>query len=150
MGGGAAVNGVLLTPLKRIATPKGDVLHGIKATDPGFAGFGEAYFSIVLEGATKGWKRHRRMTLNLVCAAGAVQFVVHDGSGDPASMFSVVLAPSEARHRRLTVAPGLWVGFRGVGPGENIILNLASELHDPTEAEARELEAFPWPADRGA
>ena len=41
------VEGVLLTPLKRIHHPKGDVFHGMKKSDAGFSGFGEAYFSTI-------------------------------------------------------------------------------------------------------
>ena len=39
------INGVSVTPLKRIFTPKGDVLHALKSSDSDFCGFGEAYFS---------------------------------------------------------------------------------------------------------
>jgi hypothetical protein len=31
-----------------------------------------------------------------------------------------------------------------VGAGRNLLLNLASIAHDPAEADARPLDAFPW------
>lgn len=140
------MKGVVLTPLRRIPTPKGDVLHCMKAGEDGFAGFGEAYFSCVRERVIKGWKRHREMTLNLICALGAVRVVVHDGSSDPANRLDVILSPdSEERYRRLTVPPLHWVGFQGVGPSENMLLNIASMRHDPAEADTADLAAFPWP-----
>jgi len=134
-----------LTPLRRIATPKGDVLHGMKCHDPGFGGFGEAYFSMVLPGAVKGWKRHREMTLNLICPQGAVRVVVH--AGEPhVDMLDVVLSPDAPdTYCRLTVPPGHWVGFAGWSEGPNLILNLASCLHDPAEADTLPLDAFVWP-----
>ena len=46
--------GLLFTPLRRIPTANGEVRHGLRASDVGFAGFGEAYFSEVLPGAIKG------------------------------------------------------------------------------------------------
>ena len=49
------VEGVLLTPLKQIYHPKGNVFHGMKKSDPGFSGFGEAYFSTINFGDTKIW-----------------------------------------------------------------------------------------------
>jgi dTDP-4-dehydrorhamnose 3,5-epimerase len=135
-----------LTALRRVPTPKGDVLHGMKAGDPGFTGFGEAYFSTIAHGAIKGWKRHREMTLNLVCPFGAVRFVVHDGGGDPATWLDVTLSPDTAElYRRLTVPPMLWVAFEGVG-AENIVLNVADRRHDPQEAETADLSVFAWPA----
>ncbi len=132
--------GVLLTRLRRIPTPLGAVLHGIKAVDPGYAGFGEAYFSTVAHGAVKGWKRHTRMVLNLVVCCGTIRFYVRQG--DWAG--SVALSPDEDRtHARLTVPPGVWMAFEGVGEATNMVLNVASIGHDPSEAQAAALEAFP-------
>ena len=139
------MSNILLTPLRRMPTPNGDVLHGIKMTDAGFCGFGEAYFSIILGGSTKGWKRHRDVTLNLICVAGAVQFVVHDG-GFRTPTANVILSPNAPdQYRRLTVPPMFWVAFRGLNPGENIILNVASNVHDPHESDHADLTVFPWP-----
>ena len=43
------MDGIILTPLKRINHPKGDIFHAMKKTDLGFEGFGEAYFSTINE-----------------------------------------------------------------------------------------------------
>lgn len=130
-----------LTALKRISTPKGDVLHGMKASDAGYEGFGEAYFSQVFSGDTKGWKRHLRMTLNLVCVAGAIQVMVRDGDGR--MVLDTQLSPDTPDlYNRLTVPPGYFVAFQGVAPQTSMLLNVASIPHDPDEAESRPLDAF--------
>ena len=121
------MDGVIVTPLKRISHVKGDIFHAMKKSDSGFNGFGEAYFSTINQGDRKGWKKHLQMTLNLVVAHGEVEFVVYDGS----SFFSVKL--SKKNYQRLTVPPGLWVAFRGVD-NYNMLLNLANLEHDPDEA----------------
>ena len=72
------MDGVTLTPLKIISHPSGDVLHGIKSSEGSFTGFGEAYFSTVNQGDIKGWKKHSKMTLNLVVPKGEIQFVIFD------------------------------------------------------------------------
>jgi len=72
MGTNVNIEDVLITPLSIIDTVGGDVLHAMKCTDNGYNGFGEAYFSIINKGMTKGWKRHREMVLNLVVAVGEV------------------------------------------------------------------------------
>ena len=140
------MNGVLLTPLRQIAlASKGDVWHAMKKDDPGFAGFGEAYFSLVAQDAVKGWKRHREMTLNLVCVQGAVRVVVHGDIDKSNAVCDVKLSPqTEASYQRLTVPPGLWVAFQGLAAGGNMLLNLASCMHDPQEAEVLDLEALPY------
>ena len=60
------MDGVILTPLKQIYNSKGDIFHAMKKSDKGFNGFGEAYFSTILKGEIKGWKKHTRMTLNII------------------------------------------------------------------------------------
>lgn len=135
------MRGVERSPLRRIPTPGGDVLHALKEGDAGFAGFGEAYLTTIEHGARKGWKRHNRMVMNLVVAHGHVRFVVHDAEGGRSEAFE--LSPNEPeRHARLTVQPGLWMGFQGLGEGLNVILNVASIRHDPTEADNRPPDFF--------
>lgn len=136
------LSGVLLTPLKRIPGQEGEVRHGVKATDPGFSTFGEAYFSSVNRGAVKGWKRHSQMTLNLIAVSGCIRFIVRDDQGDFAAF---ELSPDlPDGYARLTVPPGLWMAFGGKGEGVNLLLNVANLPHDPSEAENRPLANFEW------
>jgi dTDP-4-dehydrorhamnose 3,5-epimerase len=137
--------GAIVTPLRRIYNPKGDVFHGLKASEDSFKGFGEAYFSSVNSGVIKGWKRHREMTLNLIVPAGTIEF--HLCSEDGSNGESVRLGNS--RYARLTVPPGIWMAFRGIGEGLNLLLNVASIPHDPDEAVNVPLERFPLPQKDG-
>jgi dTDP-4-dehydrorhamnose 3,5-epimerase len=127
------MDGVTLTPLKQITHPKGDIFHAMKASDDGFSGFGEAYFSTVNQGEVKGWKKHTEMTLNLVVVIGEIEFVVYDDN----RFYGVKL--SKNNYQRLTVEPGLWLAFRGLD-SENMLLNLASIEHDPNESENVDLD----------
>ncbi len=132
---------VVFTPLRRVPTPKGEVRHGLRVSEPSFAGFGEAYFTEVLPGRTKGWKRHTRMVMNLVVVTGTVAFILHDGADTGCAKY-VLSAEDAGEYGRLTVPPGWWMAFHGAGPNHNLLMNLASSEHDPAEAEARPLEAF--------
>lgn len=123
------MDGVILTPLKQIHHPKGDIFHAMKQSDIGFDGFGEAYFSTINQNDIKGWKKHTKMTLNLVAPVGEIEFVVYDENTK--EFFSVKL--SQNNYQRLTVMPNLWMAFRGIGE-YNMLLNLASVKHDPNEA----------------
>ncbi|RXJ69004.1 dTDP-4-dehydrorhamnose 3,5-epimerase [Halarcobacter ebronensis] len=135
------MDGVILTPLKQIFNPKGDVFHGMKKSDQGFNGFGEAYFSTIHQGDIKGWKKHTSMTLNLVVPFGEVEFVLYNE--DSKEFFNIKL--SQKNYQRLTVKPNLWMAFRGVGEN-NMLLNIASIEHDPSEAINISLEeiAYEW------
>ncbi|MDA3876709.1 MAG: dTDP-4-dehydrorhamnose 3,5-epimerase [Halothiobacillus sp.] len=123
------MDGVTLTPLKQIHHPKGDIFHAMKKSDSGFDGFGEAYFSTILQDDIKGWKKHTLMTLNLVVPVGEIEFVVY--SEISKEFCSAKL--SQNNYQRITVQPGLWLAFRGIGE-YNVLLNLASIEHDPIEA----------------
>lgn len=122
---------VLVTPLNRIPTSGGDVLHTMKQSDAGFSGFGEAYFSWISPGAVKAWKRHMRMTMNLVVPVGQVQFVFWNADE---RMFREEVIGT-ARYMRLTVPPGIWFGFQGHAESSSLVLNIGSIAHDPDEVE---------------
>ena len=136
------IDGVILTPLKKITHPKGDILHGIKNNDDGYAGFGEAYFSIIKQGDIKGWNRHKNMTLNLIVPTGEVTFIIYDDrekSKTKGIFYKVNLSPSN--YKRLTVPPGLWLAFKGGYVNKNnLILNISNMAHDPDEIERKALE----------
>lgn len=126
-----SLNDILITPLARIPTQGGDVLHAMRRDDTGYAGFGEVYFSWVAPGAIKAWKRHTRMTMNVVAPVGNVRFVFRlDGANE----FRVEEIGVD-RYARLTVPPGIWFGFQGLAEAHSLVLNIANLPHDPNEVE---------------
>jgi dTDP-4-dehydrorhamnose 3,5-epimerase len=128
---------ILVTPLARIRTPNGDVMHGMKNSDREFAGFGEAYFSWVDGNAVKAWKRHTRMTMNLIVPVGNVRVVFFtEEEGFRVEEIGI------SNYARLTVPPGIWFGFKGLDMPQNLLLNIASILHDPTEVERRDINTI--------
>ena len=136
------IEGVTLTPLRCIHTPKGDVRHALKATEDTYRGFGEAYFSEIHFGEWKGWKRHNRMTLNIVVVTGRVKFIICDNrtnSPTCGQQEEIVLSP-DTNYQRLTIAPGLWMAFEGLSQGTSILLDIIPEPHDPQEADSCEWE----------
>ena len=133
------MDGVILTAVKQIHNPKGDVFHAMKKSDDGFDGFGEAYFSTICKDDIKGWKKHTKMTLNLVVPVGEIEFVIYDENKK--EFFRINL--SHNNYKRLTIKSGLWMAFRGIGEN-NVLLNIASIEHDPNEAENMELKSIKY------
>jgi len=130
------IKGVSLTPLKVIPHPKGEIRHGLKSSEESFEGFGEAYFSQILTNEIKGWKKHTKMTLNLVVPVGQIRFVVFSELNN--EFFETTLG--KTNYQRLTIQPNLWVAFQGIGNGLNLLLNLANIEHEPKEADTRDIE----------
>lgn len=138
---GSGLEEITITPLARIAVSGGDVWHAMKSGDPGFSGFGEAYFSWVEKGAIKAWKQHHRMTLNLIVPVGEVRFVfVRD---DSLKTFREEIV-GVSRYARLTVSPGIWFGFQGLATPQSLVLNIADISHDPDEVFRRELKEIKY------
>ena len=134
------IEGVILTPLKQIVNPKGDLYHAMKQSDNGYKSFGEAYFSTVTKDEIKGWKKHTVMVLNLIVPIGAVEFIIYDDRIDSSTknqFFSLIL--SQENYQRLTVHAGVWMAFKGIGEDLNMLLNIASIEHDPSEAITKQL-----------
>ena len=142
------IEGVLLTPLKVIHVAEGDVFHAIKSNDPGYVDFGEAYFSTIHSGVIKPWKRHTRMTLNLVVIKGLVRFVVHDDRPHSPTLgvTSEYVIGLPDNYSRLTITPGLWMSFQGLGIETSLLLNVADIPHEPAEADrgGKDDFAFDW------
>ncbi len=134
------IEGVSLTPLRIISHPKGNIKHGLKQSEMDFNGFGEAYFSQILPHQIKGWKKHTRMTLNLIVPVGEIRFVVFSETEN--QFFDVTLG--DKNYQRLSIKPNLWVAFQGTGKDLNLLLNLASLEHDPDEAENIDLDQIPF------
>ena len=115
--------------------------HVLKKTDDGYLDFGEAYFSSVKYLAVKAWKRHTKMTMNLIVPHGKINFVMTDGQ----RFKSFVL--SRENYKRLTVPPMIWFGFQGLSDNEeSLVLNVADVAHHPDEVERKELSdiKFDW------
>jgi dTDP-4-dehydrorhamnose 3,5-epimerase len=139
------IKGVTLTKLKKIFHPQGNIFHAMKKSDDGFSGFGEAYFSTIKSGEIKPWKKHTKMTLNLVVPMGKIRFVIYDdnvGSESIGEFQEVVL--SKENYCRLTVAPGLWMAFEGVEDETNLLLNIANIQHDPKEAIRKNIDEIQY------
>lgn len=122
---------VTLTKLRKINNPKGDLYHVLKSSELEYSGFGEAYFTSIHHKEIKGWKRHNRMTLNLVVPFGDVKFYIRCSNND--RMYTYVIGDSN--YQRLTVPPGYWVAFEGVANNTSLILNIANIEHDINESD---------------
>ena len=137
------IDGVILTPLKQIYHPKGNVFHCIKHSDVGYVGFQEAYFSTIKHGVIKPWKKHLKMTLNIIVPVGEIKFVIYDDREKSLSkgrFMEVNLSQND--YQRLTIPSTLWMAFKGIGESTNLLLNIANLEHDPTEVERVDLDTF--------
>jgi len=128
-----------LTVLPIIPAENGWVRHALRVSDKDFVGFGEVYFSAITHLAVRAWKKHNRVTCNLVVISGTVKFVIRINDLE----FEEYILSSE-NNTRLTIPCGYWFGFQGVGLGENLIMNVANEIHDPDEVQRKSCFEFKY------
>ena len=126
---------IKIKPLKQINVEGGNVLHALKASEEEFYGFEEAYFSTIKINKIKAWKRHLRMTMNLIVPVGEVQFNFY--SQEKKLLSNTIIG--ERNYSRITVPPMTWFGFKGLASSTSYILNISNKIHDPSEVERKPL-----------
>ncbi len=133
---------VIVTNLNKIPTEGGDIFHCLKKSENSFYGFGEAYFSNINYKKIKAWKRHMKMTCNLIVPHGKVKFVFYDEERDTKSTYEI----GNDNYCRITLLPKIWFGFQGLHYPSSLILNISDITHSPEEVERKEIDSssFSW------
>lgn len=128
------IRGVSVRPLTQIPDERGKVMPMLRRDDAWFSKFGEIYFSTVYPGVVKGWHLHERMTLNYAVVRGMIKLVLYDARrGSPTRGVLQEIFTGEDRYALVTIPPGIWNGFKGLGRKPAIVANCATEPHDPKE-----------------
>ncbi len=138
---GNTIQGVILTPLRIISDDRGSVMHMIRSDSKDFVRFGECYFSEILPGVIKAWKRHTLQTQNFTVPVGKIQLVIYDNREKSVTknrlMDFTVGRPEN--YFRVTIPPGLWYGFKCIGVMPALLVNCADFPHDKLEGETLDI-----------
>lgn len=128
------IKGIAITPLKKIPDERGTIIHMLRNDSPLFHTFGEIYFSTVYPGVVKGWHLHEKMTLNYAVIQGMIRLVLYDDRKDSPSRGQLQeIFTGEDNYSLITIPPGIWNGFKGIGVKTAIVANCSDIPHDPKE-----------------
>lgn len=133
------LDGVLVTTLHQFLDARGKVMHMLRSTDTHFESFGEIYFSTVYPGVVKAWHLHKRKTINLAVPVGVVKLVMYDPRAESATagqVQEIFLGPEN--YCLVTVPPGLWYGFQGIGIQTALVANCCTLPYDPLESDRKD------------
>jgi dTDP-4-dehydrorhamnose 3,5-epimerase len=139
------IDGVSIYNLKIISNPKGNIYHILKNDDINRIDIGEIYLSEIHYNEIKGWKKHHKMFLNLIVPIGDIKFVIYDDrelSNTKGQFWEVIIG--ENNYCRLCVPPNVYVAFQGIQTNRNLLINIASIEHDPSEATNLELNKLDY------
>ena len=128
------IEGGVISKRRIIEDDRGSIRHIMKSSDAAFTKFGEVYCSTIYPGRVKGWHLHSLMTLNYCVLFGKIRFVLFDGRENSPSFGRIqVVIMSPNNHCSITVPPGVWNGFQGLGQNESFVINMTDIPHDPFE-----------------
>jgi len=132
------IEGVVIKQLKQFVDDRGRVMHMVRADDPLFEQFGEVYFSEILPGVVKAWKKHKLMTQLFAVPIGMIRMVVYDDRLHSKSNGElIVVEMGRAHYQLIRIPPGLWYGFKCISDCTALIVNCADLPHGPDESENR-------------
>jgi dTDP-4-dehydrorhamnose 3,5-epimerase len=139
-----SIEGVYKTKLDIIPTQGGKVFHGFKNLSiEDKLDIQEVYFSTIKYKQIRGWKLHKKMTLNLVVPIGKVRIsLIKDDIKQNDKLIKYEEILSQDPYFRLTIPPGIWFAFEGLDNGQNLVCNIADYLHDPDEVKRKEINFF--------
>lgn len=148
MDNASGIAGVVIQSLKQIVDERGAVLHMLRGDSPLFTQFGEIYFSLVLPGVVKAWKRHRRLTQHFAVPVGQIRLVLYDDRPNAASRGRLeehTLGRPD-HYALVRIPPLVWYGFQGIGASPSLVANCTDLVHDPEEVEVLPLSSplFPY------
>ena len=109
--------------IKKFKNPKGNVLRGFRKNDKYLENSAEIYFSWINKKAIKGWKLHKKMSMNLVVPIGKVKFVFYDGKN-----FKTVIV-GEKNYNRIFVPNNIFFLFQNLYKQKSLVVNNASIIH---------------------
>ena len=139
MGKEQIIEGVIVQELKQIPDDRGRVMHMIRADHPLFEKFGEVYFSEVLPGVVKAWKRHKKITQIFAVPIGKIKLVIYDDRENSTSKGNLkVLEIGRDNYQLVRIPPRLWYGFKCISNQPALIANCTDLPHDPNEVEDRD------------
>jgi dTDP-4-dehydrorhamnose 3,5-epimerase len=151
----STIDGVIITELRQITDERGSVLHMLRCDAPEFIHFGECYFSEVLPGAVKAWKRHRTQTQNFAVPVGRIRIAIYDDRIESISQgqLQVLELGRPDAYLRVRIPPGLSYGFTCISVTPALLANCADLPHDPTDGELRDADdpaiPYSWTLETG-
>jgi dTDP-4-dehydrorhamnose 3,5-epimerase len=135
------IEGVKTRKLRPIPDERGWLMECLRSDDEVFLKFGQAYVTVVYSGVVKAWHYHKVQTDTFVCLQGMAKVVLYDDrEGSPTRGEVNEFFLGDRNPVLLQIPPGVFHGFKGISPGETMILNLPTEVYDRKDPDEYRLD----------
>tara|TARA_B100001175_G_C19152928_1_gene469094 strand:+ start:215 stop:619 length:405 start_codon:yes stop_codon:yes gene_type:complete len=126
----------MLKKIKVFKDKRGQVIKMINRKDKFFKKFGEIYFSTILPGKIKAWRKHKKNTCNLMLLKGNVVIKLIKNNK------IITIKLTERKKKLLRINRNIWFGIKNIGKVEGIIVNLIDNIHNDNEVERLKTNYF--------
>lgn len=128
------IEGVVITPLKKIPDERGMIMHMLRCNDPHFEQFGEIYFATAYPGIIKGWHEHTEQVQNYAAIVGMIKLVLYDNRpNSPTYKQLMELFIGENNYQLVRIPTGVINGWKNIGLEVAIVANCATIPHKQGE-----------------
>tara|TARA_Y100000996_G_scaffold377533_1_gene329657 strand:- start:199 stop:609 length:411 start_codon:yes stop_codon:yes gene_type:complete len=127
--------------LSIIKNKKGDILKGFLKSDNKTINVKEVYFSEINPKQIKAWKKHNKMTSNLIAVKGEIKIVIQ--KKDKSFVTEII---SKKNYKMISIPPNYWFGFQCISTEAGMLVNISNEEHDDLESDQLDIEKilFDW------
>ena len=127
--------------LSIINNKKGDILKGFLKSDNKTINVKEVYFSEINPKQIKAWKKHNKMTSNLIAVKGEIKIVVQ--KKDKSFVTEII---SKKNYKMISIPPNFWFGFQCISTEAGMLANISNEEHDDLESDRLDIDKilFDW------
>ena len=134
----------LVKSLNLVLDERGFLVELLRADDPFFTKFGQAYISAINPGVVKGFYRHLTKTSHLTCVQGQIKLVLVDVGNILKKVYEYHL--SLLSPKLVVVESGVWYGWACVGSEPALVTNFTTEAFDPSRPDQEYMSAHsnPW------
>lgn len=135
------IDGVQLKQLKLIPDERGYLMEVLRSDDGLFQKFGQAYVTTAYPGVVKAWHYHRLQTDHFCVLSGMAKVVLYDGREQSPTHGEINEFFLGDQQRALLVIPsGVYHGYKNIGTGQCLILNLPTELYDYDDPDEQRMD----------
>lgn len=125
------IHGVKTKRLRVIPDERGWLMECLRSDDDMFIKFGQAYVTAANFGVVKAWHYHKKQTDNIVVIHGMAKVALYDGRENSPTRGEVnEFFMGDRNPLLLQIPAGVYHGFKGISPGQTIVLNIPTELYD--------------------
>ena len=143
------INGVEFRPTRPVPHEDGHMFEVARASwDIITSPIVQVHVTTTLPGRVRAWGLHRQTSDRLFVASGLVKIVVFDGRQDSPTFRKLnEFTVSDRNPGLLTISPNLYHGWKNIGTGEAVIINMPDKMYNYEDPDALDL---PWDSDAAA